>query len=214
MSHRPASNETNLMAGIPPPVMNVSYRNPGPFAAIGFLAAFALAVIITVAINADVSWVYGESKLLDLGISDVDLTKNLFNYGRIIVGILIVVFGVGKAYTENGCNCASGCFVAFAGVFLIIAGFMQANSGNSDTVEAAALFTCIFQIVAMALSAVGDWKDGAKLNAALSSILILIIIGCLVGMNIEKVQVIAVACYIVWMIGVSAKMTFDSRKAA
>ncbi len=194
--------------------MNVSYRNPGPFAAIGFLAAFALAVIITVAINADASWVYGESKLSDLGISDVDLTKNLFNYGRIIVGILIVVFGVGKAYTENGCNCASGCFVAFAAVFLIIAGFLQTSSGNSDTVEAAALFVCIFQVVAVALSAVGDWKDGAKLNAALSSILILIIIGCLVGMNIEKVQVIAIACNIVWMLGVSAKMTYDSRKAA
>ncbi len=194
--------------------MNVSYRSPGPFAAIGFLAAFALAVIITVAINADASWVYGESKLSDLGISDVDLTKNLFNYGRIIVGILIVVFGVGKAYTENGCNCASGCFVAFAAVFLIIAGFLQTSSGNSDTVEAAALFVCIFQVVAVALSAVGDWKDGAKLNAALSSILILIIIGCLVGMNIEKVQVIAIACNIVWMLGVSAKMTYDSRKAA
>ncbi len=194
--------------------MNVSYRSPGPFAAIGFLAAFALAVIITVAINADASWVYGESKLSDLGTSDVDLTKNLFNYGRIIVGILIVVFGVGKAYTENGCNCASGCFVAFAAVFLIIAGFLQTSSGNSDTVEAAALFVCIFQVVAVALSAVGDWKDGAKLNAALSSILILIIIGCLVGMNIEKVQVIAIACNIVWMLGVSAKMTYDSRKAA
>lgn len=214
MSHKPASNETNLMAGIPPPVMNVSYRNPGPFAAIGFLAAFALAVIITVAINADTSWVYGESKLLDLGISDVDLTKNLFNYGCIIVGVLIVVFGIGKAFTEGGCNCASGCFAAFAAIFLIIIGFMQSNSGNGDTAQAAALIVCIFQVVAMALSAVGDWKDGAKLNAMLSSILILIIIGCLVGMNIEKVQVIAIACYVVWMIGVSAKMTFDSRKAA
>lgn len=214
MSHRPASNETNLMAGIPPPVMNVSYRNPGPFAAIGFLAAFALAVIITVAINADVSWVYGESKLSDLGTSDVDLTKNLFNYGRIIVGILIVVFGIGKAYTEDGCNCASGCFTAFAAFFLIIAGIMQANSGNSDTAEIAVILVCIFQIVAVALSAVGDWKEGAKLNAALSSILILIIVGCLVGMNIEKVQLIAIACNIVWMLGASAKMTFDSRKAA
>lgn len=194
--------------------MNVSYRSPGPFAAIGFLAAFALAVIITVAINADASWVYGESKLSDLGTSDVDLTKNLFNYGRIVVGVLILVFGIGKAYTEDGCNCASGCFVAFAAVFLIIAGFLQTSSGNSDTVEAAALFVCIFQIVAVALSAVGDWNDGAKLNAALSSILILIIIGCLVGMNIEKVQVIAIACNIVWMLGVSAKMTYDSRKAA
>ena len=214
MSHRPASNETNLMAGIPPAVMNVSYRNPGPFAAIGFLAAFALAVVITVAINADTSWVYGESKLSDLGVSDVDLAKNLFNYGCIIVGVLIVVFGVGKAYNEDGCNCASGCFAAFAAIFLIIAGFLQANSGNSDTVESVVLLVSIFQIIAVALSAVGDWKEGAKLNAALGSILILIIVGCVAGMNIEKVQIIAIACYIVWMLGASAKMTYNSRKAA
>ncbi len=194
--------------------MNVSFRNPGPFAAIGFLAAFALAVIVTVAINADASWVYGESKLSDLGISDVDLTKNLFNYGCIIVGVLTVIFGIGKAFSETGCNRACGCIIAIAAVFMILIGFVQADFGNGNTHDAAALIAYVFMFAAMALSAVGDWKDGSKLNAALSGILILIIIGCLVGMDIEKVQVIALACGIVWMLGVSAKMTFDSRKVA
>ncbi len=214
MSHNPASNETNLMTGISPPLMNASFRNPGPFAAIGFLAAFALAVIITVAINADPSWVYGENMLSDLGISDVDLTKNLYNYGCIIIGILTIVFGIGKAVCETGCNRASGCLVAIAAVFMVLIGFVQADFGNGNTHDAAALIAFIFMFCAMALSAVGDWKDGAKLNAALGSILVLIVIGCFAGMDVEKVEIIALACGIVWMLGVSAKMTFDSRKAA
>ena len=194
--------------------MNVSFRNPGPFAAIGFLAAFALAVIITVAVNADSSWVYGENMLSDLGISDVELTKNLFNYGCIVIGVLVAVFGIGKALAENGCNRASGCFTAIAALFMIVIGFIHSDFGNGNTHDAAAVLIFLFLIVAMGLSAVGDWKVGASLNAALSSILILIIVGCFVGMEIEKVEVIAVACAIVWMLGVSAKMTFDSRKAA
>lgn len=45
--------------------MNVSYRHPGPFAAVGILAAFAFAVILAVAANADSSWIYGESMIAD-----------------------------------------------------------------------------------------------------------------------------------------------------
>ncbi len=194
--------------------MNVSFRNPGPFAAVGFLAAFALAVIVTVAIKADPSWVYGENMLSDLGISDVDLAKDLFNYGCIIIGILTIVFGIGKALCETGCNRASGCIIAIAAIFMILIGFVQSDFGNGNTHDAASIAAFVFMFCAMALSAVGDWKDGVKLSSALSSILVLIVVGCFAGMDIEKVEIIALACGIVWMLGVSAKMTYDSRKAA
>ena len=74
--------------------MNVSYRHPGPFAVIGLIAAFALAIVISVAINGDSTWVYGENMLSDLGVSDVQLTADLFNYGCLIIGILVFVFGL------------------------------------------------------------------------------------------------------------------------
>lgn len=193
--------------------MNVSFRNPGPFAAIGFLAAFAMAVIISVAINADAGWVYGENTLSDLGVSDVELVSNLFNYGCMIVGILMIVFGLGKAATETGYNRGSGCLVAIAAVFMVIIGFIHSDFGNGNTHNIVAILTYLFLIAAIGLSAVGDWKVGGKLNAALSSILIVVILGCLAGMNIEKLEVIVTACAIIWVMGTSAKMAFDSRKA-
>ena len=193
--------------------MNVSYRHPGPVAAIGLLAAFAFAVIFAVAANADSSWIYGESMISDLGVSDVQLSADLFNYGCLIVGVLLFVFGVGKAACEFGCNRASGCMLAIAAIFLILIGYIHSDFGNGNTHEAIAILLFLFLFVASVLSAIGDWKDGARLNGALTSILILAVIACAVGMNIEKVEVIAAACSIIWIMGISVKMIFESRKA-
>ena len=150
--------------------MNVSNRHPGPFAAIGLLAAFAFAVIMIVAINGDSAWVYGENMLSDLGISDVQMTADLFNYGC-----------------------------------------MNSDFGNGNTHDTIAILFFLFLFVAMVLSAIGDWRDGARLNSALTVVLILIILGCAVGMTVEALEVITVACGIVWLAGISAKMIIPKK---
>ena len=63
----------------------------------------------------------------------------------------------------------------------------------------------------MVLSAIGDWRDGARLNSALTVVLILIILGCAVGMTVEALEVITVACGIVWLAGISAKMIIPKK---
>lgn len=192
--------------------MNVSYRHPGPFAAVGILAAFAFAVILAVAANADSSWIYGESMISDLGVSDVQLSADLFNYGCIVVGILLFVFGIGKAACEFNCNRASGCVLAIAAIFLILIGYIHSDFGNGNTHTTIAILFFLFLFIAAVLSAIGDWRDGARLNGAVTSVLILVVLGCAVGMNIEKVEVIAVACAIVWVMAISAKMILAVRK--
>ena len=191
--------------------MNVSYRHPGPFAVIGLIAAFAFAIILVTAIMGDSAWVYGENMLSDLGISDVQMTADLFNYGCIIIGILVFVFGLGKALCETSCNRASGCILAIAGVFLILVGYIHSDFGNGNTHDAIAILCYLFLFIAMVLSSIGDWRDGYRLNSALTVILILIILGCCVGMNIASVEVITAACAIVWLAGISAKMIVTSK---
>lgn len=191
--------------------MNVSYRHPGPFAVIGLIAAFAFAIIITVAINGDSAWVYGENMLSDLGVSDVQMTADLFNYGCIIIGILVFIYGLGKSLCETSCNRASGCTLAIAAIFLILVGYIHSDFGNGNTHDAIAILFFLFLFVSEVLSAIGDWRDGYKLNSALTVVLILIILGSAVGMNIESLEVITVACSIVWLAGISAKMIVNSR---
>lgn len=188
--------------------MNVSNRHPGAFAAVGLIAAFAFAVILAVAILGDSSWVYGESMLSDLGVSDVELSADLFNYGCIVVGILLIVFGIGKALCETGANRAGGFFIAFAGLFLALVGHFTTDYGNTH--EAIAIILSLFLFVAMVITAVADWRDDYRLNSALSTIMILVIMGCAVGMNVESLELIAVACAVVWVAGLSAKMIFMS----
>ena len=191
--------------------MNVSYRHPGPFAVIGLIAAFALAIVIVTAIMGDPAWVYGENMLSDLGVSDVQSTADLFNYGCIVIGILVFVFGLGKSLCESSCNRASGCMLAIAGIFLILVGYIHSDFGNGNTHDTIAILCYLFLFIAMVLSAIGDSRDGYRLNSALTVVLILIILGCCVGMNIESLEVIATACAIVWLAGISAKMIFTSR---
>ena len=176
--------------------MNVSNRHPGPFAVIGLLAAFAYAIVLIVAINGDPAWVYGENML----------TADLFNYGCLIVGILLFVYGLGKAFCETECNRASGCMLAISAIFLILVGYIHSDFGNGNTHDTIAILVFLFLFIAMVLSAIGDWRDGARINSAISVILILIVLGCCVGMSIEALEVITVACGIVWLAAISAKM--------
>ena len=191
--------------------MNVSYRHPGPFAVIGLIAAFAFAIVISVAIMGDSAWVYGENMLSDLGVSDVQTTADLFNYGCIIIGILVFIFGLGKSLCESSCNRASGCTLAIAAIFLILIGYIHSDFGNGNTHDTIAILFFLFLFVSEVLSAIGDWRDGYKLNSALTVVLILIILGSAVGMNIESLEVITVACSIVWLAGISAKMILISK---
>ena len=192
--------------------MNVSNRHPGPFAVIGLIAAFAFALILVIASNSDPAWVYGESMLSDLGISDVQIAADLFNYGCIIIGILTFIYGLGKSLCEYQCNRASGCMLAIAAIFLILIGYIHSDFGNGNTHDAIAILFFLFLFISMVLSAIGDWKDGYRLNSALSTILILVMLGCAVGMNVPTLEVIAAGCAIIWLLGISVKMIFTSRK--
>lgn len=192
--------------------MNVSYRHPGPFAVVGLIAAFVFALVLVIASNGDPAWVYGENTLVDLGNSSVQITADVFNYGCMVVGLLTFVFGIGKSLCETGCNRASGCLAAIAGIFLIALGYLGPEFGNENTETTITVLIFLFMFIAMVVSAIGDSRDGYRLNSALSVILLLVIMGSMVGGNAAMIGVVFLACSIVWMIGVSIKMIFAMRK--
>ncbi len=191
--------------------MNVKYPNPAVFAALGLFTAFAFAVILAIAINADPNWVYGENTLSDLGVSSVQLSADLFNYGCIIVGALICIFGLGKAGCEFRENRASGCMIAISGIFLLMIGFISKDFGNGNLHELIAYLVFLFLLVAVVLSAIGDMKEGNRLGGAITATLLLIALGSCVGMDLASVEVVAVACAILWIMNLSAKMLLSKK---
>lgn len=192
--------------------MNATKHSPAPFAVVGIVAAAFFAVMWIVAAQGDASWVLGESTVSDLGISANDDTANEFMYGCIITGILVIVFGAGKAYCENGASTAAGLFIAAAGLFLALLGIFDKNYGNGDAHQAFAYLCFIFIAVGAVCSMFGDHAEGKKINAAITGALILIVVGAVVGKELAYYEAVATVCALLWLVSESVKMIFDLPK--
>ena len=59
--------------------MKEENRSAAGFGAIGLVAAFIFSIVWVVAACADPSWSVGNDYVSQLGVSDVTLTKNIFN---------------------------------------------------------------------------------------------------------------------------------------
>lgn len=193
--------------------MNATRCSPAPFAVIGICVAFIFAAVWVIAVNADVSWVLGESSLGDLGASDVQLTADLYNYGLMLCGLLVLIFGLGKGYTEKRCSRASGLVLALTGIFMIVAGGVSQDVGNGNLHEVAAVLSFFFMAVAVIVSAFGDWAEGKKLNVAVTIVLFLITLWALAFETLEMAEVVATGCFLIWIIAESVKMMFNVAKA-
>ncbi len=180
-------------------------RNPAPFAVIGLIMAFLFAIVWIVAAENDPTWVLGESKLSEMGVSTYDLTANAFKYGCIVCGILCLVFGIGKAACEDGSSCASGIMCAAAGIALAFVGYFTTES-NPDVHDIAAYLLFVFLALAVALSVHGDWSEGKRINGLVGIILFAMVIACFIGKDIAYTEAVAVICGLLWVVSESVKM--------
>lgn len=180
-------------------------RNPAPFAVIGLIMAFLFAIVWIVAAENDPTWVLGESKLSELGVSTYDFTADAFKYGCIVSGILCLVFGIGKSLCEDGSSCASGIMCAVAGIALACVGYFTTES-NADVHDIAAYLLFVFLALAVALSVHGDWTEGKRINGLVGIILFAMVIACLVGKDIAYTEAVAAICGLIWILSESVKM--------
>lgn len=193
--------------------MKAFKRNTAPFAVVGIVAAILFAMVWLVAAVNDPNWVLGVNTLSDMGVSDVQLTADLFMYGCIITGLLVFVFGLGKASNEYGSSRASGIMTAIAGVFLVLVGLYNKDFGNGNIHDTVAILFFLFLALAAMASVHGDWTEGKRINGAIGAILIMIVIGVAVGKPLAFVETVAVLCGLIWIISESVKMILNIRAA-
>ncbi len=179
--------------------------SPAPLAIAGICGAFAFAVLWLVAVFADSSWVFGENTLSDLGVSEVSAAADAFNFGCMITGCLVVIYGIGKAWSCKGYAAASGAYILVSGILLVLIGLFTEDSGNIHNYFAILFFILI--LLAVIITAVGDSKAGNNLFAAVGGIVALIAISGLFIESIEGAEAIAVICILAWLV-------FDSIKLA
>ncbi len=180
--------------------------NPRTFALVGILAAILFAAIWIIAAHEDPSWTLGTNTLSDMGISDVEVTANLFNYGCVVSGLLLAVFGIGKATCETGANRTGGMLLIAAAMFFVCVGFVTKDVGNGNPHLLVAYLFFLFLVLGIVASTVGDWMEGRGLTASVSSILIVFCLGVSIGSTLAMTEAVVVACALLWTILQGAKL--------
>ena len=163
---------------------------------LGLVAAILFAFIWIVAANADPLWILGDNTLSDLGTSDVELTKNLFNYGCMLTGVLIFIYGAGKTVVSEKAGAASGILLCAASVFLFCIG-IYTNDYNVHNYFAAAFF--ILLAFAVLCGGIDDGKNGRMLNAAVAACVLFSSLAVLAAMGLAMGEAVAVAMGLIWL---------------
>ena len=181
-------------------------RSAAGFGTVGLVAAFIFSIVWIVAACADPSWTLGEDFVSKLGVSGVSLAADLFNYGCIIAGILLFVYGIGKAYAYKGSECASGMLFAVSGLLLVLIGLV--HSGNTyHSIIAVLLF--VFLVFAIIAAAATDAKEGRMLNAAVGACVLAAALITFLCVSEEMGEAVMIAGTLAFVVADSLKMIFD-----
>ena len=186
--------------------MNATLRNPATFAVIGLAAALLFAAVWLAAATSDPSWELGVNTLSDMGVSDVSLTENLFNYGCVAAGFLVVLFGLGRSSFGDRAGRASGYLTAAAGLFLALVGVFDKGFGDGNMHLAVAYLFFALLALAVFASIASDWRGRRWAGLAVSVAAVVVTVASLAAGSLALTEAVFVACALVWLIPQSLGM--------
>lgn len=180
--------------------MNGKMCNPKLVGSIGIIGALFFSAVWIIGVGADSSWSLGENTLSDMGISDVELTANVFNYGCMVAGVLFTLFGIGKSSIESGHNRTSGLLMILAGIFLVGIGYFHKGWGDGTEHLVFAYLFFLVLCISVLYSMAGDWDDGYRLTPAITGVITVVCLGCVFGTTLAMLEAMVVACALLWML--------------
>ena len=187
--------------------MSGNQSSPALFALAGISGAFLFSVVWILAVSADTTWTFGINTLSDLGVSSVAIAADLFNFGCISTGLLMMVFGLGKTRSPYPHDSASGVLFMIAGLFLALVGVFPSDNRDIHLFVAYTFFTVA--TIAIVVSVVGDGKYGRNISAAMGGCIVLIGIASAFFQTIEGLEAICVMCFLAWVVIDSIKLAFS-----
>ncbi|MCL2295841.1 MAG: DUF998 domain-containing protein [Methanomassiliicoccaceae archaeon] len=191
--------------------MKVSKDRSIAFAWTGMLgvAVFIIAWLCADAI--DTAWQFGVNTLSEFGISDTDASL-YFNYGCcLIAGLLVAVFGVGRAACgKNVGHTAGGIFLFLGGVALILVGFFTMDDDVAHKTVAAS--AALFILLSMIAIAAGNWTADRKIFAGVGIVFIFVLIAMAIAYDLAELEAYGIILAMIWLLLESMNMILSSRK--
>ncbi len=194
--------------------MNANVNNHS--AAFGWVGVFAATVFVAVwlmCIMADSSWTWGNNTISDFGIS-ATAAADYFNYGIVIVGMLLAVYGVGKAQGSATGATVSGYLIALGGISIALMGMTTVDVHNGDYHKLVAFVGAFLLIVGLLVSAAQNYFDGKVLAVGIAILVFIAMFFCAIQYGYVKGEVYCLVLAIIWGIADAAFMIVDGINGA
>ena len=189
--------------------MNSGKIGPAGFGIAAILGAFIFSVAWIIAVCADASWVLGENTISDLGVSDVQISADLFKYACIISGALFAIFGIGKAIFEEKSNRASGIITIIAALALIGVGVYNKDFGNGNAHLFVAIVFFLFTGIVAILSGYGDYHEKKTIPLAVTVVAFTAALFAFATCDLPLAEVAVVICILIWITTQGAKLAMS-----
>ncbi|MCL2031747.1 MAG: DUF998 domain-containing protein [Methanomassiliicoccaceae archaeon] len=190
--------------------MKISKDHSVAFAWFGMIGVAAFIIAWVCAASIDTAWEFGVNKLSEFGISDTDASL-YFNYGCMITGALVAVFGVGCAvYAKNMGRAVGGALLVLGGVALALVGVYTMNDGDLHSFAAVSAALLIF--LAMIAFAAGNWIADKKIFAGIGIVLIFLLATMALVFDVAELEAYGIILVMMWFLAESVNMVLSSRK--
>jgi hypothetical membrane protein len=172
----------------------------------GVVAAALFIVMWVITMSLDTSWVLGQNTLSDFGVSATD-AKYYFNYGCMIIGALLAIFGLGIVLDrKNPGYVTSGLLLIIGGIAFIGIGYFTKDFGNGNLHVFIATFFGIVMMFAMIAMAAGDWKEGKIFAGGIGLVVLIVCISSFLVLPMAAWEALAAVFTCIWMTTQSVKI--------
>ncbi|MDR3074951.1 MAG: DUF998 domain-containing protein [Candidatus Methanoplasma sp.] len=185
--------------------MKVQKDHSVAFAWFGIIGVAAFLIAWLCAASIDTAWEFGVNNLSELGISDTD-AKFYFNYGCMITGALVVIFGFGHAVTaKNAGHTAGGAFLAIGGVLLALVGLITMDS-ESDLHNYVAISAALFIFFALIAITAGNWAADRKIFAGIGIVIAFMLAAMVFVYDVAEFSAYGIILGMIWFLAESVRM--------
>ena len=177
--------------------MNANVNNhSAAFGWIGVLAVTAFCVMWLMCYLADSSWTWGTNTISDFGVS-AD-AADYFNYGIIVVGMILAVYGLGKTQGSAVASRISGNLIAIGGIAIALMGVLTVDIQNGDYHKFVALIGASLVFLGLMIGAAQNYFDGKVLPVGIAMAIFIAMFFCAIEFGYAKGEVYCLVLAAVW----------------
>jgi hypothetical membrane protein len=172
------------------------------------VAVFLIAWLCAAAV--DTTWEFGVNTLSEFGISDTAASE-YFNYGCMLTGLFVVLFGLGRILAaKNAYYTVGGTLLIMGGFFLAMVGVFTMDAGDTHYCVAIMMAFCMFAAV-IAITA-GNWTAGKKISAGAGIVTAFLLVTFVFAFEVAGLEAYGIILLMIWFLIECVNMILSGSK--